>query len=631
MDSVRSVIPPRLDLGRQTKAGLSRYRTVRCVRSTLVIVLFGLPAALVGQSPNAFGIPTEDTPNPAANIAAVAGSRAQGWQGQGRSEVLARHGIVATSDPLAVQAGLEVMQNGGNAIDAAVAAGAVLDVTSQNDTGIGGDLFALVWVAQEQKLYALNSAGWAPAEWTPEFFLDQLGLERVPGTGVNAATVPGAVSGYDALLQRFGNLTFKETFHRAAQLAEEGWGQSERRHRDIVSVQEKLRGDPDSDRTFLNGGRPPALYSVVRNPELAVALRLIQDHGRDVFYRGEIADAIVAKVQSSGGVMTKADLSEFESEWVEPISTNYHGYDIFQLPPPGQGFAALEMLNILEVCAPVHGLNLADLGPTNPDYWHFMVEAKKLAYSDLQAYNADPLFGGVPVDRLLSKAYAGTLCSTIDMDRVSEPSVKGGLDGGTIYLTTADRWGNMVSLIHSVFSVYGSGATVSPYGFVLHNRGTAFSLDPESPNIVAPRKRPFHSIIAGFVMKDGGPLMTFGNMGGSVQPETHAQHMVNVIDHGMNIQMTTDAARFTHNQTQNLLSLETNLFTLVGPALQSRGHNVRPVTGGSVGGYQGILFTRDPDLPAPTFGSESASEDYPVNGVYRAGSDHRKDGQAAGW
>jgi gamma-glutamyltranspeptidase/glutathione hydrolase len=329
--------------------------------------------------------------------------------------------------------------------------------------------------------------------------------------------------------------------------------------------------------------------------------------------------------------MTHADLAEFESEWVEPLSTNYHGYDVFQLPPPGQGFAALEMLNILEVCAPVHGINLADLGPSHPDYWHFMVEAKKLAYSDLQAYNGDPLFEQIPVDRLLSKSYAATLCPRISMDKAAEPSVQGGLDGGTIYLTTADRWGNMVSLIHSVFSVYGSGATVAPYGFILHNRGVAFSLNPESPNIVAPRKRPFHSIIAGFVMQDGNPLMTFGNMGGSVQPETHVQHMINVIDHGMNIQMTTDAARFTHSQNSNRLSLERNLFDLVGPALEAKGHQVRSVTGGSVGGYQGILFTVDPSLPLPVFGPESIAEDHPVNGVYRAGSDHRKDGQAVGW
>jgi gamma-glutamyltranspeptidase / glutathione hydrolase len=492
-------------------------------------------------------------------------------------------------------------------------------------------LFALVYVAREQKLYALNSAGWAPAGWTPEFFRQKLGVNNMPGSGVNAATVPGAISGYDALLERFGTLGFQETFERAARIAEEGWGQGERRHSDISGSRNKLRGDPDSNVTFLHGGEVPALYSIIRNPQLASALRLIQREGRDAFYRGAIADAIVAKVQANGGVMTKSDLAEFQSEWVEPISTNYHGYDIFELPPPGQGFAALEMLNILEVCAPVHGVNLGELGPTNPDYWHFLVEAKKLAYSDLQAYNADPLFSKVPVETLLSKQYAATLCQRIDPKKASEPAVRGGLDGGTIYLTTADRWGNMVSLIHSVFSVYGSGATVAPYGFILHNRGSAFSLDPASPNVVAPRKRPFHSIIAGFVMQNGNPLMTFGNMGGSVQPETHAQHMVNLIDNGMNVQMTTDAARFTHSQGSNVLSLEHNLYDLVGAALQAKGHEVRSVSGGSVGGYQGILFTVDPNLPPPTFGPEAVAEDRPVNGVYRGGSDHRKDGQAAGW
>lgn len=299
--------------------------------------------------------------------------------------------------------------------------------------------------------------------------------------------------------------------------------------------------------------------------------------------------------------------------------------------PRGQGWAALEMLNILEMCAPAHGLNLAALGPSSPDYWHFMVEAKKLAYSDLQAYNADPLFNPPPLNQLLSKTYALSLCDRIDMNRAAEPPVAGGLDGGTIYLTTADRWGNMVSLIHSIFSVYGSGITIPPYGMMLHNRGVGFTLDEDHPNVVAPRKRPFHSIIAGFVSRDGEPLMTFGNMGGAVQPETHAQHMVNVIDHGMNVQMTTDAARFTHNQNSNVLSLEHNLFGLVGPALRARGHNVRGVDGGAVGGYQGILFTRDPEMTPPLFNQQSIDEDLPVNGIHRAGSDHRKDGQAVGW
>jgi gamma-glutamyltranspeptidase/glutathione hydrolase len=606
--------------------------TARRISLAVVLLLLVtlMPTSQNAQSPNAFGIPTAGNPSPTAAIPAVPGTRAQGWLSQGRSEVLARHGMVATSDPLAAQAGLDILRRGGNAIDAAVAAGAVLDVTSQNDTGIGGDLFALVWSARDKKLYALNSAGWAPAGWTPEFFAEKLKVRSVPSSGVNAATVPGAVSGYDALLKRFGTLTFKETFESAAQIAEQGWGQAERRASDLRGAAAGLRNDPDSRQTFLVGDQPPPLYAIIRNPQLASALRLIQKDGRDAFYRGAIASAIVAKVQANGGVMNMKDLEEFQSEWVEPISTNYHGYDVYELPPPGQGFAALEMLNILEVCVPKLGFNLAQLGPSDPMYWHLLIEAKKLAYSDLNAYNGDPKFATIPVEKLLSKTYAATRCDKINPAKASAPPNAGGLDGGTIYLTTADRWGNMVSLIHSVFSVYGSRATVPPYGFVLHNRGGGFSLNPSSPNVVAPHKRPFHTIIAGFVAKDGQPLMTFGNMGGSVQPETHAQHMVNLIDLGMNVQMTTDAARFTHSNGLSVV-LEAPLFNLVGAALRAKGHDARSGTGGSVGGYQGILFTRDPSLPEPTFDARSIREDLPVNGIYRAGSDHRKDGQAAGW
>jgi gamma-glutamyltranspeptidase/glutathione hydrolase len=603
-----------------------RYATfaVACLAAVFTI-------SVQGQSKNPFGIPSAEAPQPGAGIKAMPGSRAQGWLGQGRSEVIARHGMVATSDPLAAEAGLEILRQGGNAIDAAVATGAVLDVTSQNDTGIGGDLFALVYSAKDKKLYALNAAGWAPAGWTPEFFTGSLKQTRVPNNGVNSATVPGAIAGYDALLARFGTMKFKETFERAARIAEEGWGLAERRHNDLRNSVKGLAADADSKAAFLDGDQAWPLYSVINNPPLAKALRLLQARGKDGFYTGEIANAIVAKVKSGNGVMSLNDLAEFAPEWVEPISTNYHGFDVFELPPPGQGFAALEMLNILDVCAPKLGFNLTTLGPSDPMYWHLMVEAKKLAYSDLLSKNGDPKFSNVPVAQLISKEHAASLCGRIDPNVARKPGATGGTEGGTIYLTTADRWGNMVSLVHSVFSVYGSRATVPGYGFVLHNRGSAFSIDPKSPNVVAPRKRPFHSIIAGFVMKDGQPLMTFGNMGGSVQPETHAQHMVNLIDHGMNVQMTTDAARFTHNQNSNALSLEAALFNLVGAALKGKGHEVRSVNGGAVGGYQGILFTRDPRLPPPVFDASWAREDRPVNGIYRGGSDHRKDGQAVGW
>ena len=611
-----------------TRSAVIVRRLLVGVAAVMVAVAAARPGA---QSKTPFATPTPDTPQPASGSPAVPGSRAQGWAAQGRSEVLARHGMVATSDPLASQAGLAILRQGGNAVDAAVAAAAVLDVTSQNDTGIGGDLFAIIWSAKDKKLYAINAAGRAPAGWTPEFFKNTLKVTQMPGNGVNAATVPGAVAGYDALLTRFGSLTFKETLEPAARIAEQGWGLAERRHDDLRSAVNGLRADADSRQLFLENGEAPALYSIIRNPNLAKALRLIQAQGKDAFYKGDIAAAIVKKVQGDGGVMTLDDLAKYQPEWVDTVSTSYHGYDVHQLPPPGQGIAALEMLNILETCAPTLGVNLTTLGPADPMKWHLLVEAKKLAYADLLAKNGDPKFSTIPVAQLISKQYAATRCDKIDPDKAGPVGVVGGTDGGTIYMAAADRWGNMVSLVHSVFSVYGSRASVGPYGFVLHNRGSAFSLQPGHPNVVAPGKQPFHSIMAGFVMKDGAPLMAFGNMGGSVQPESHVQHLVNMIDHGMNVQMTTDAARFTHNQNTNVLSLETNLFALVGKALEAKGHTVRSVDGGAVGGYQGILFTRDPRLPAPTFDRRSVTDDLPVNGVYRAGSDHRKDGQAAGW
>ena len=611
-----------------TRSAVIVRRLLVGVAAVMVAVAAARPGA---QSKTPFATPTPDTPQPASGSPAVPGSRAQGWAAQGRSEVLARHGMVATSDPLASQAGLAILRQGGNAVDAAVAAAAVLDVTSQNDTGIGGDLFAIIWSAKDKKLYAINAAGRAPAGWTPEFFKNTLKVTQMPGNGVNAATVPGAVAGYDALLTRFGSLTFKETLEPAARIADQGWGLAERRHDDLRSAVNGLRADADSRQLFLENGEAPALYSIIRNPNLAKALRLIQAQGKDAFYKGDIAAAIVKKVQGDGGVMTLDDLAKYQPEWVDTVSTSYHGYDVHQLPPPGQGIAALEMLNILETCAPTLGVNLTTLGPADPMKWHLLVEAKKLAYADLLAKNGDPKFSTIPVAQLISKQYAATRCDKIDPNKAGPVGVVGGTDGGTIYMAAADRWGNMVSLVHSVFSVYGSRASVGPYGFVLHNRGSAFSLQAGHPNVVAPGKQPFHSIMAGFVMKDGAPLMAFGNMGGSVQPESHVQHLVNMIDHGMNVQMTTDAARFTHNQNTNVLSLETNLFALVGKALEAKGHTVRSVDGGAVGGYQGILFTRDPRLPAPTFDRRSVTDDLPVNGVYRAGSDHRKDGQAAGW
>lgn len=589
------------------------------------------PVASPPPARQAFGTP-QGLENPGAGLAAraVRGSRPMGWPDQGRSEVVARHGMVATSHHLAAQAGLEILEKGGNAIDAAVATAAALSVTSQNDTGIGGDMFALVWSARDKKLYALNAAGWSPAAWTPDYFKDR----RL--TGVNSITVPGAVAGFDALLKRFGTMGFPDTLARAAALADEGFGVPERHHSDWLASVDLLRGDSDSRRELLVDGQAPRLYSIYRNPGLASALRLLQEQGADAFYRGPIAQAIVKKVASLGGAMTAADLAEFGAEWVDPVSTNYKGFDVFQLPPPGQGWAALHMLNILESCAPRHDVDLARLGHESPRFWHMLVEAKKLAYADLQAYNGDPRFSNVPLDRLLSKSYAASLCSRIDPGKAS--TVPGpNLEGGTANLVTADRWGNMVSLVYSVYSVFGSGKTVPGYGFVLHDRGSAFTLEPGHPNAVGPRKRPFHTIITGFVMKDGQPKLAFGNMQGSIQAYSHVTHLVNLIDLGFNLQATADAARYTHRQSKagpGSLALEPQLRALVGDALEAMGHPV-VTNDGYVGGFQGILFERDPTLPEPRQPSGrmggAAKAGQPVNGIYRAGSDPRKDGHAVGW
>jgi gamma-glutamyltranspeptidase/glutathione hydrolase len=414
-------------------------------------------------------------------------------------------------------------------------------------------------------------------------------------------------------------------------MADDGFGLTEREHSDWKPWVEDLKRDPETARTWLVDGEVPPLYGVFRNRDMARAFQVLQRKGRDAFYEGEIADAIVRKIRDGGGAMTKSDLAQYRAEWVKPISTRYHGYDVFQTPPNSQGFAVLEMLNILEVCMPRLGLDLKELGPRSPRFWHLFAEAKKLAYADLHAYNADPRFSRVPIERLTSKAYAATLCDRIDADRAGAPPVAAApaQRGGTVYLAAADRWGNMVSFIYSIYYPFGAAETVPGYGFLLHNRGNGFSLDPEHPNVVAPRKRPFNTIIPGFVTKDGEPQLAFGNMGGPVQAQAQSVELVNMIDLGMNVQAAGDAARFSHNQTTNVLQLEPALYDLVGSQLAAMGHEVEPARGGDLaaGGYQAIHFARDPAARSPRRHDARG----PVNGVYRAGSDHRKDGAAAGW
>lgn len=588
-----------------------------------------------------------DTPRPAW-CDAVPGDRANGWGSQHRSEVMARNGMVATSQPLAAQAGLEILKRGGNAIDAAVATAAVLAVVEPMMTGVAGDLFAIIYVAKEKKVYTLNASGMAPSGQTLAR-MNALGYawnarnwgpgSGMPQGGILTVTVPGSVWGWDEVLRRFGTMTFTDTLQPAIDYADTGFPVSERIAADwrlpralptkpAAPSECCTQPDPDSIATWYVNGAPPAAGHIFRNPGMARTLRIVQQKGRDGFYTGDVARAIIAKSQALGGLMTLEDLASYKGEWVEAATADYDGYSVYTLPPPAQTWAASEMLNILEACVPkwAPGRTLATLGPAQPSYWHFLVEAKKLAYQDLYTFNADPDFVSVPTARLLSKTRAQSLCDRVDPRRATttSPGVANET-GDTIVLSTADRWGNMVSWVNSNYSGFGSGVTVPGFGFVLHNRGGLFTLDPKSPNVIAPRKRPFNTLSAGFVMRDSQPLMTVTLMGGDMQAQGIAQVLVNVLTLGANLQAATDMARFRHAQVANVLSLESRLFGLVGAQLKAMGHDVRSVGGGAVGGYQAIMFT--PDGNAPMGSATSA----PVGGFYRGASDHRKDGQAVGF
>jgi gamma-glutamyltranspeptidase/glutathione hydrolase len=529
------------------------------------------------------------------------------------------------------------LKKGGNAIDAAVAAAAVLSVVEPMNVGPGGDLFAIVYIAKEHKLYVLNASGMAPTGASPQHFAS-LGYSADPANwgagsgmpthGVLPVTVPGAVWGWNAVLQRFGKLSLAEALQPAIDYADEGFPVSQRIAHDwrlpnalpLRKCCSEL--DPDSVSAWYIDGKPPVPGQIFRNPGMARTFRLLQAQGADAFYRGEIARAIVAKSTALGGTMTLDDLAAYKGEWVEPAHIVYHGHDMYELPPPSQAWAALEMLNVLEACVPVWapGRTLAALGPRSPLYWHLMIESKKLAYADLIAFNGDPNFNKVPIDRLLSKDYARSLCSRVDPKHASSTGRPGGPTpgGDTIVLSTADSDGNMVAWVNSNFDGFGSGVTVPGWGFVLHNRGGLFSLDPGSPNVIAPHKRPYNTLSAGFVMDGDQPLMSVLLMGGDMQAQGHAQVLVNIFDLGANLQTATDMARFRHSQVSNRLTLEKDLYDLVGRDLAELGHTLTPPDSSSVGGYQAILVQPS---PATT----------PAVRIYRAGSDHRKDGEAVGW
>jgi gamma-glutamyltranspeptidase/glutathione hydrolase len=554
---------------------------------------------------------------------------------------MAQNGMVTTSQPLAAQAGLQIMMRGGNAIDAAVATAAVLNLVEPMNTGVAGDLFTIVYIAKERKLHTLNASGMAPSGATVQRF-NELGYQvdpanwgpgsGMPSYGILPVTVPGSAWGWEEVLRRFGKLTFKEVLQPAIDYAENGFPISERIANDwklpnALPLRECCKQlDPDSVATWYIDGKQPVAGQIYRNPDLAKTFRLLQQHGSEVFYKGEIARAIVAKSNALGGTMTLEDLANYRGEWVESAKSDYHGYTLHELPPPSQAWATNLILNVLEACVPEwsQGATLASLGPRSPKYWHMMVEAKKLAYADLFRYNADPNFVKVPLDKLLSKDYAKSLCSKVSQEHASATGPRSTADasGDTIVLSTADAEGNMVSWVNSNYAGFGSGITVPGYGFILHNRGALFSLDPKSPNVIEPHKRPFNTLSAGFVMRGQDPLMSILLMGGDMQAQGHAQALVDVFDLGANLQTATDMARFRHSQVSNKLELESGLYALIGKELSAMGHNVVPASGAPMGGFQSILFSPPGQSTAPNAADR---------GFYRAGSDHRKDGQAVGW
>ena len=525
---------------------------------------------------------------------------------QGRSMVISRHGIVAAESPLAAQAGVQMLERGGNAVDAAIAANAMMGLVAPMSNGIGGDLFVIVYDAKSGKLYGLNASGWAPAGLTIEFLKKQ-GFQDMPAQGIQAVTVPGTVDGWQKLLDRFGKKKLSEVLAPAIKAADEGFPVTEWTSGLWGANADFLRGNEAAARTYLPGNHPPAVGEIFRNPDLARSLRLIAQGGRDAFYKGELAKNIVETSRRHGGTLAEKDFAEYSAEWVDPISTTYRGWTVYELPPNSQGLAALEMLNIMET------FPLDKSGLNSATTLHAMIEAKKLAYADLVRYIGDPKFSALPVKQLLSKDFAAARAKQIDPNKancnVGPATLLPGSD--TIYLSTVDRDGNMVSLIQSNFDDFGSGVVAEGSGFILHNRGALFSLDSSSPNALAPRKRPLHTIIPAF-MENGNTRIAFGIMGGWNQSQAHAQYVSHIVDFNLNIQAAMETARFTKISFQGCdVELENRVPGNVRAELEAKGHVVRLHNGFSnrFGGGQAVM--RD-------FGA----------GVNYGASDPRKDGAA---
>jgi gamma-glutamyltranspeptidase/glutathione hydrolase len=536
----------------------------------------------------------------------------------GRSVVMAPHGMVAASQPLAAQIGLDVLKKGGNAVDAAVAVNAALGLVEPMMCGPGGDLYALVWDAKTKKLYGLNASGRSPYKATRKLFADR-GLKEIPVDGPLSWSVPGCVDGWDELRRRFGTWSFAQLLEPSIRYAEEGFPVSEVISESWRANESSLAEHPDAAKTYLPGGRAPRPGHVFKNPFLARTYREIAKDGRDAFYKGKLAEAIVAFSDKNGGLFSLKDFADHTSTWVDPVGTTYRGHEVWEIPPPGQGLAVLEMLNLLE------GYDLRKMGPESPDYWHLLVEAKKLAYADRARFYADPAFSPAPVAGLISKGYADERRKLIDPKKALTKVEAGDPKPGkseTVYLCVVDKDRNCVSLIQSIYLHFGSGLVPGDLGFALQNRGTLFALDENHRNRLEPHRRPFHTIIPGMVTKDGRPWFVFGVMGGDMQPQGQVEVLCNLIDFGMNVQQAGEAPRMEHfgsatptgrpgDADGGTVAAENGISREVIEELLRRGHQVVRVPKNG-GGYQGILID-------------------PKTNMLHGGSEPRKDGCAVGY
>ena len=523
----------------------------------------------------------------------------------GRTMTMSQHGIVASSHVLASQAGLDVLRSGGSAMDAAVATAATLTVVEPMMTGIGGDVWILYYEAKTGKVHALNGSGKSPANLTREYF-EKKEDQRIVSSSWEAVTVPGAVDAYATALERFGRKSLGEVLEPAIRYASEGFPVTEIVANSWKGAETGLRRDPWARKTWLIDDEAPAESAIFKNPNLAASLKLIAKGGRDAFYKGPIAQEIVRYASESGGFLSMEDFAQHSSEWVDPISTNYRGFEVYQCPPNGQGIGVLMMLNILE------GFELSKMKHNSPEYLHLLIEAKKLAYADLGKHVADPWQSDVPTQGLLSKAYAAERRKLIDLERAA-PAAEPGTpqNGDTIYLSVVDSEGNAASFINSLFSAFGSKIVGGNTGVTLQNRGSGFTLEEGHINEYAPGKRPFHTIIPGMVTKDGKLYLSYGLMGGAMQPQGHVQFLLSHLEFGLNIQQANDLPRWRHMRGMRVL-MEHGTPWETMQALTRMGHEIDPSGGGSFGGAQTIMV-------------------HPVTGTYLGGSDPRKDGAALGY